>query len=1432
MQIIQRENTEDNVCESIAIVRRSNEKLISYILATEYTKELKAEIAKPPNAFLNLEYIFGINTAYKNGVQYLHDKCLTEGKEWIIYTATKYIIIESPANVQRIYENHESMVNCFACSDVIASADLAGNIHFWSPHTMQLLKIKKLPIEGSVGEYMDFSGDGKLLLIVIRPSQSLLVLDWKQDREVTFKNIKDTIQITKAKFDPANSNRIIVIGKETIIEYSLVLGSINCINYCSVLIDEPKYSILLCMDFMEVSFGESDVYIGTSGGDIGILINNQFERLTHEPVHTGAINSIKVLKDLYLPACIITAGDDNAVRVWDISLNLITSISVPELSIYTSTVSKQCTEIPSAYFNGITSLDILNIEPNKRSILIALRCGDVIKIEIQAENYSAEKFLEGNQVTYNKIIKEQPESSLLIRGHSFCDERKVCIVPIDDTDFLISSGDDSTLRLWNLSNNSLIWTEDLGKSRNLKVSCLGYSPLDSVLVVGFRSGMVVYYKLTVVDFLSELPKVPKIALKSTSHDFSGPVLKITFSCDCNFLAISYGPNTSKEGGGVFLYLRNKLKTAKELYLKMRFIEVPIPKSNTDENLVYAAIDMEFAVSNNYLQLCYLPIANTGRINYNKEPICTVWDLERDVVAEDWAKLINISWNNFAFSPSISIKNFPLMKNITLTCIKFFGKENLSCAGSSTGDIHLLRKASILTDKKSLKGIVNTQQEESIAKSQQALCSYINSLHIISKESEQWVIITAIDDALILKYRITYEDYKWNLDYLEPITIIEDPYKEFPSKEKFRLLIYGEWNKRLILNKEKSDLLEANWVFGRRACDRRNNLKFDYLGRAVYSVGTMLIIVNDPIKSFVLSSENKTIQQIILNSTSENPVFPEISCIAMSKSRRIVGFGTAELQAHVHAWNISSNTEIAVCPINHCSIICSLKFHINEAHVIALGLSKDYQQVISIVDLMEGVELCRATQIHSLVFKIRDLDFCPGETHTRFVTCGIQHLSFWHKNGKYVREESANFFINPKVTLNFASTGHKKKSNESLSSARPGQYGALGICKDVGEGDKKTVFATFLALGFVGQTLLTVADDGFVYIWEYKSIVRKREGHSGLILSLDIHESNQLVVTGGADGKVILWSFNEKSVHGHADLEKIRSIGFKSEILDIQSVAINGGILMIGTKTGSVYILNVVDSKGNIKPKQSGTEEFKPLLEGIDNERPGSVAYDPLNDRLCCLTESGLFVVISVSTQNFLYSKNYSSRGITVDILRSTGNIMLVFENEVIFLTGKYELINEMSLKKMNITAARLANNNLLLAVASVKNGDVQVAMYKVSDCLNEIHVINGYNVAIANIDFTIDDNYISIADELGDIFTYEVKDFMEVKDPLRAEAELEWQSWGFKADPEFIPILKNYTQDNKVSSLTRVQNKKDNNLIAVGDQSGVVSLYISLVKIV
>ena len=65
-----------------------------------------------------------------------------------------------------------------------------------------------------------------------------------------------------------------------------------------------------------------------------------------------------------------------------------------------------------------------------------------------------------------------------------------------------------------------------------------------------------------------------------------------------------------------------------------------------------------------------------------------------------------------------------------------------------------------------------------------------------------------------------------------------------------------------------------------------------------------------------------------------------------------------------------------------------------------------------------------------------------------------------------------------------------------------------------------------------------SDDGYLTLWQNEKIVQRIQGHKQCpILCLQINEKNGLLVTGGVDGKVNLWSI-QPNIHFPFEVEII------------------------------------------------------------------------------------------------------------------------------------------------------------------------------------------------------------------------------------------------------------------------------------------------------
>lgn len=70
---------------------------------------------------------------------------------------------------------------------------------------------------------------------------------------------------------------------------------------------------------------QSDLIVGNGNGDLSIVAHGKYIRVK-EKAHKGMINVVKITELLEDKVILLTAGEDEYVRIWDTKFNLIKDI--------------------------------------------------------------------------------------------------------------------------------------------------------------------------------------------------------------------------------------------------------------------------------------------------------------------------------------------------------------------------------------------------------------------------------------------------------------------------------------------------------------------------------------------------------------------------------------------------------------------------------------------------------------------------------------------------------------------------------------------------------------------------------------------------------------------------------------------------------------------------------------------------------------------------------------------------------------------------------------------------------------------------------------------------------------------------------------------------------------------------------------------------
>jgi WD40 repeat protein len=103
---------------------------------------------------------------------------------------------------------------------------------------------------------------------------------------------------------------------------------------------------------------------------------------------------------------------------------------------------------------------------------------------------------------------------------------------------------------------------------------------------------------------------------------------------------------------------------------------------------------------------------------------------------------------------------------------------------------------------------------------------------------------------------------------------------------------------------------------------------------------------------------------------------------------------------------------------------------------------------------------------------------------------------------------------------------------------------------------ENLFVTFLNIAFIGETLVTSGDNGYLYLWSNERLEHRTYAHEGSIYALHVNNDQQLLVSGGLEGCVTIWRMNIDPKKNTKSLQRIKVYNLRSKTVDPQTAVMN------------------------------------------------------------------------------------------------------------------------------------------------------------------------------------------------------------------------------------------------------------------------------------
>jgi WD40 repeat protein len=553
----------------------------------------------------------------------LHENCERQRLHFVSRIA---IISYSTSARQKFYQGHKNKISCMAVHPnkyIVATGESNANpsIHVWDSNDCATRAV----LETSHGAgiiNLAFSADGSLIISIgIDTFYSIQVTNWEQEEVIAFKNSSSNTLIDLV-INPFNKNEFATCGYHKVQIWNIVGKSLLVKE--NVLVtegDKNQLPYITCINYIYYFVGSkivSDLIVGTNFGDIGLITGGNYFML-RKTAHRRMINCIKVTDVIRNRVVIITASEDENIRLWNFSFNKPmgdrgNNKPLGEISLRSllKTVLNKNEDIAQSRNLSAQSIDIYacpdfseNKGPdgeenvrNERSVfqdrtsecylLIGTRNGDILEVKLEPtiiDTLDDESETEGvgNDPLDNQLIIEKIDyewnNELLARNHSVqlpinsnrpfdsLKHKKVNIALHPELSIMVTSGSDQQIFFWDTEDYKPFYSNSYRKTP----TCIKFTPDGNLLVIGFEHGAIeicgAQMKRQITGNAGTKYSRPEMDIKQTikEKETRTAVLNIEFSSSGDFMAASYDnlkvnreeeEGKSKEGSFVVVYMRN------------------------------------------------------------------------------------------------------------------------------------------------------------------------------------------------------------------------------------------------------------------------------------------------------------------------------------------------------------------------------------------------------------------------------------------------------------------------------------------------------------------------------------------------------------------------------------------------------------------------------------------------------------------------------------------------------------------------------------------------------------------------------------------------------------------------------------------------------------------------------------------------------------
>jgi WD40 repeat protein/Ca2+-binding EF-hand superfamily protein len=462
----------------------------------------------------------------------------------------------------------------------------------------------------------------------------------------------------------------------------------------------------------------------------------------------------------------------------------------------------------------------------------------------------------------------------------------------------------------------------------------------------------------------------------------------------------------------------------------------------------------------------------------------------------------------------------------------------------------------------------------------------------------------------------------------------------------------------------------------------------------------------------------------------------ISAFAASRKGDKIATGQIGHASVVAVWDSNTCELLKLLPELHKASVCGLKFSDNSSLLATVSL--DRQHTVTVFDWRCGTIASRF-----LAGSSRMLDLCFINGDQGLLTCGIKDIKVW-----------TNVMC------------------KTPTSRRP----ALG---DIG------YWQPFLCVVQFGADSVVGTADGNLYVLQNAVLRHAVKAHRSAVTAIDCSQDALLLVSGGKDGAVRIWSQNYDCIK-EITVDSI----ITSHNVKVRSVSFNSDASNVLVATAGTEIFEVVVRTGVLV---SGKQ---PLVHGHGSRELWGLAVHPTKEEFvsagddnsiriwdtknCSLVRT---IRLDAAARAVAFSSDGKYLAVGFGLGRRVKGKAAAKEGAFVVLSGtEFRIVHEGKDSNEPIRVVKFSPDCKTLVIGS---DDAHIYTYNVKDSFSRRATISTHRAPILSLDFSMDSNYLLSVDSTHRMVFSEVASGINIPSPAALRDE-RWATW---SSPVGWPVM-------------------------------------------